>query len=255
VIKALAKHGADVLSPMADGHCPITVAVQCGKAGVIRALVKLGGDVHTPRNSFTPIFVAALHDQVESIHVLAELGVDLNLNVLNFTPLGAAAQSGNVRAIRALIANGGDVHAHQHGGGSVIIVAARNGHVEALQALVELWGDIDVIRASDGMAAVQVAALNGHEKVVKRLYKLGANMKPKDPLISEVVTRLANVIGHAEASQMIETTMEKLTRECEFCGCSSKRVKACSKCMKVRYCSAECQKQDWKEHKKECKAT
>ncbi|KAF8991943.1 hypothetical protein BDQ17DRAFT_1188267, partial [Cyathus striatus] len=30
-------------------------------------------------------------------------------------------------------------------------------------------------------------------------------------------------------------------------------LKICTGCRKVRYCSEECQKTDWKRHKKECK--
>jgi hypothetical protein len=45
--------------------------------------------------------------------------------------------------------------------------------------------------------------------------------------------------------------------ECTNCGRSSKDGKvfsACGKCKKARYCSQECQKVDWKTHKKVCQA-
>jgi len=39
---------------------------------------------------------------------------------------------------------------------------------------------------------------------------------------------------------------------CRACGKKGKPLSVCSKCMKVKYCSRECQVQDWKRHKKDC---
>ncbi len=42
-------------------------------------------------------------------------------------------------------------------------------------------------------------------------------------------------------------------RECAHCKKSGLKFKHCSACKSVYYCSRECQKSDWKRHKKECK--
>ena len=42
-----------------------------------------------------------------------------------------------------------------------------------------------------------------------------------------------------------------LTRYCRACG-KKDDVKKCSKCKKVSYCGKECQKKDWKDHKRSC---
>jgi hypothetical protein len=43
--------------------------------------------------------------------------------------------------------------------------------------------------------------------------------------------------------------------KCSVCrGRGKPKIKACAKCKKVRYCSAECQKKDWKAHKPKCEA-
>jgi hypothetical protein len=41
-------------------------------------------------------------------------------------------------------------------------------------------------------------------------------------------------------------------KKCKIC--SKKTTNRCSKCKRVHYCSQECQKKDWKEHKGTCKA-
>ncbi|POR39269.1 T-complex protein 1 subunit zeta [Tolypocladium paradoxum] len=47
------------------------------------------------------------------------------------------------------------------------------------------------------------------------------------------------------------------TKRCRKCGKTEGKdggaLKKCSRCVKVKYCSAECQKQDWKKHRTECK--
>ena len=40
---------------------------------------------------------------------------------------------------------------------------------------------------------------------------------------------------------------------CNGCKIISLKLKICTGCNKVLYCSRECQKKDWKEHKKICK--
>lgn len=44
---------------------------------------------------------------------------------------------------------------------------------------------------------------------------------------------------------------ESHERVCRHCGKAS--LKVCSKCMRIRYCSVECQEHDWKFHRQICK--
>jgi len=47
--------------------------------------------------------------------------------------------------------------------------------------------------------------------------------------------------------------MKKKLRLCTNCKTPSYNLKRCSKCKKKWYCSVECQKKNWKFHKKNCK--
>merc|ERR1712098_654381 len=42
-------------------------------------------------------------------------------------------------------------------------------------------------------------------------------------------------------------------RTCAFCGVVQLKMKICSRCKQVNYCSGQCQKSHWKEHKRQCK--
>ena len=41
--------------------------------------------------------------------------------------------------------------------------------------------------------------------------------------------------------------------DCKNCSSKHLNMSKCSKCEKVRYCSIECQKEDWPTHQKDCK--
>ena len=126
-------------------------------------------------------------------------------------------------------------------------MAAENGYVEVIRALAEHGADLNTPN-QDGVSPVLVAANEGHSDVIKLLYKLGADMKPH---FKWSMKDLAEKNDQAEAVQCIDRILAKLTNECECCGRSSKRLKKCSKCEKVRYCSLDCQKQDHQKHKHE----
>lgn len=62
------------------------------------------------------------------------------------------------------------------------------------------------------------------------------------------------ILDHQKSNQSrlekeLEKELEKI--ECGFCKLITK-TKRCGKCKTMRYCSIDCQKSDWNNHKEEC---
>ncbi|KAG8164047.1 hypothetical protein KVR01_005965 [Diaporthe batatas] len=72
------------------------------------------------------------------------------------------------------------------------------------------------------------------------------------PFVEDIVDD--SVVGASSGSGMSVQGDETL--RCRNCGTVEAKdggpLKKCMRCLKVRYCSAECQKKDWKKHRMEC---
>jgi hypothetical protein len=163
----------------------------------------------------------------------------------------AAALQGHDAAIRALCELGADVNTPDTPDVTPVSAAAHKGHVKAIRLLCELGADINTSK-NDGISPLLVAAKNGHQKVVKLFRKLGENMN-EESIHGMTPLCLAQAFGHPEVAA-------KLTKYTACCACCQKqgtadvKLLACSRCLKTYYCSAECSKQDWKQHKQTCAA-
>jgi ankyrin repeat protein len=198
----------------------------------------------------TPVFMAAQMGHVDVIKYLAEHGADLNTPMHDGrTPVYIAAQMGHVEVIKTLVGHGADLNTPDEDGITPVYVAANHGHLDVVKTLVKFGADLNT-PTNDGSTPVLGAAQEGHADVIKLLYKRGANMKPDSTSLS--IKQLAQKKNHTQAVEMIDKILNKLTnKKCDYCGSSSYRLKVCSMCWKGRYCSRQCQVQDYKKHKKE----
>lgn len=70
--------------------------------------------------------------------------------------------------------------------------------------------------------------------------------------ISIFVQLLRTLVLHHRARKMSDTAVGCNKIACAKCGTRSGRLKKCARCQFVRYCGSECQRADWKDHKKYC---
>jgi len=58
-----------------------------------------------------------------------------------------------------------------------------------------------------------------------------------------------------DSKQEESEKQEKSKKKCDYCKKKAdevKKLKKCATCLKTRYCSQECQRADWKNHKNVC---
>merc|ERR1712098_436129 len=90
--------------------------------------------------------------------------------------------------------------------------------------------------------------------------KTGKSMG-KERWEKEVVPMLCDMVFPKREIPQVPKHVKKMykmiDKEKECANCMEKRpinqLKTCGRCRKVLYCGADCQKQHWKLHKKECK--
>lgn len=101
-----------------------------------------------------------------------------------------------------------------------------------------------------------------HEKIddFKFIYHMGMH----DAHSGEIITASKAPVLMISSPECVRhfTTMRKRCpihrkikyhKICVNCGTKSENMKKCSQCKSARYCSSECQRADWKKHKKICK--
>lgn len=73
--------------------------------------------------------------------------------------------------------------------------------------------------------------------------------------VEDVVDRnLLKMIGQQELATGAAMSVTEVCRNCgRKDGKDGAALKKCARCLEVKYCSAECQKKDWKKHRMECK--
>merc|ERR1712195_49310 len=208
-------------------------AAALGHLEVVRALVtELGAEVNQAiQNGCTPVFIAAYQGHLEVVRALVtELGADVNQAKQDgTTPLYIAAQNGHLEVVRALVTElGADVN------------QAMKDSVTSRALMTELGANA-MQDIKDSITPVVIAAHMGHDQVAKYLARHGAD-------ISVFSQQLPNVAKSNDLAQWLESKSSCANPECVKGG-----EKRCARCLKVRYCSRECQVAHFRTHKVICK--
>lgn len=79
------------------------------------------------------------------------------------------------------------------------------------------------------------------------------------PLVEKVVDPDMLREAVAEIESRVDALGGGETSRCRSCGAAEAKgggaLKKCMRCLRVRYCSADCQRKDWKKHRMECEET
>jgi hypothetical protein len=192
----------------------------------------------------TPLYIAAHSGYVAVMRQLLDGGADVNKATTKngHTPLYAAADQGKLMALQCLLDDGADTNiATADGGKSPLYAAAAQGFLEVVRCLIVCGADVNAARSDGGGTPLQIASQEGHYNVALILLKGGA------------------VLGaaHARPSSVDSLPEQRMLRllarwRCATCDRHLRKEKTCDRCRSVSYCSRECQREDWAQHKPAC---
>jgi hypothetical protein len=133
--------------------------------------------------------------------------------------------------------------------------------MDVVRVLVkELGANIDQAN-SRGVTPVMAATGRGHEKIAKWLTRKGADIKKTaaHPNLSNQPFTAANFAASIAISKPSKASKDfaewlESKQSCANPGCAEGGKKRCARCLKVRYCSRECQVAHHPIHKATCRA-
>ena len=164
--------------PHGEHFTAVAVAAQEGHRAVVRRLLRAGAQVNpTVPGDAAPLVVAAQHGRRDIVRDLAAAGADLNYRGLRFkqTALTYAAGQGRVRMVRFLLSRGPRVDVRDSHGMTALMYAAGAGRLACVELLLKAQADVNAWSEPADMTPLKMAVLHGHQDVVRRLLRAGAD--------------------------------------------------------------------------------
>jgi ankyrin repeat protein len=207
MIATLAKSGADVKGSTSTGVTALMLAAASGRADAVSALIERGADVNARENvtQQTALMFAAAANRVEAIQVLVRHRAELAAvtKVVDLTAFSRELQDESRRFQQQGGARpaeeqrtGDQPNASQQrrpqvpgvdrqylynelvghtGGLAALHLAARQGHLDAVRTLADAGADLNQ-RTGDQTTPLLIAIINGHFDVAEYLVDRGANV-------------------------------------------------------------------------------
>ncbi|KAH8093086.1 ankyrin repeat-containing domain protein [Cristinia sonorae] len=222
---------------------PLALACFCGRAGEVKAAMELGWspDLNAAETPYKLGYCALvilgaqrIHsgppgtDHTELLKYLLRSGAPPDVeDIAGYTALNHATMNygSKVDLARILLENGANPNHRTRYGAVPILDSMQSAQIECIELLMEFGADLDIPDA-DGVLPSQ--------------FFVGAG-----PKIAAVVSKWLRKRSGEDAP------LDE--KKCKTCGKTEGSLKQCGKCHIVKYCSAECQRQDWRTHKQTCR--
>ncbi len=147
--------------------------------GAVRALVRRGVDVNTPRPDGTTALLWAAHwDDLEMAKLLLDAGADVNAaEDHGVTPLMRAAENASLAMVELLLTAGGNPGAAQTSGLTSLMIAAHTGNVRVVRALMTHGADVNAVITETSATALMWAVAAPHPEIVQVLIESDADVR------------------------------------------------------------------------------
>ncbi|XP_014215071.1 ankyrin repeat domain-containing protein 7-like [Copidosoma floridanum] len=178
VMERLIKDGYDINAQDSRGNTPLSIAVACNNADVVRFLLDKKVDINVlNHNGDTPLWIALKKSVSEAIiEMLIDSGVHVNIaDRRGDMPLTYVVQRNNTPVAIMLIDAGALVNIKNKKGLTPLIYAVKNNNVSLASILIKsgaLINDADKYGNTPLIHAVR----NNNVPLVKSLIKAGANL-------------------------------------------------------------------------------
>jgi len=263
MIDFLVSRGGDKLfeTPDGRGFTPLMIAASEGRNEIVTLMVEKYKCNINFTTDINPLFIAIQNDVIPTVEHLLRLGADPNAiqEKMQCRPLHIAASNNFLLLVTTLCDHGAIVDCEDPRGYTPLFMAAAEGYTKCVKLLLHYGANIHHRSHSDNTTAIFHSIMSNRVDTVKLMLEEGSNpydTKSQEGLTLEEVSKEKGNIKMANLLGGWLTFLEKngTGQLCSVCCKYLEKPKKCGKCKSRYYCSAECQKQDWTEHKKECKA-
>ena len=273
VVRLLLEAGANANCRTLLGNTPLLNAISYGEVACARELIPHADLRISGADGNNVLHACIIANQPEIFKLLLpHFADDIDVRTIkkrppanpdgpcDHTPLQIACLGGHHAMVKALLAAGASRTAHNTESFSCLHSAAQEGHLACVTMLIGRpenqkmsAAEIDA-RADQGLTALYLAAHGGHRYCCAALLAAGAD--PAAAAHGGFTALDAAKHFHPGNQELIELLECRgggpAPLLCAGCGASDKRLRACSACGSVSFCSDACMAQFWPVHKAEC---
>ena len=231
--------------------------IQDGDLEKFRSYIARGGNYRAKYSGHTPLFLACIEGHTHLATYISTLpGVDFHEKCMGVDSFYAACQSGCVDLVEFLLSlNVYNINLRQVEGCTAFFVACKGNHLALVKLLLDNGAQVDIPDEDDNSPLLSAVA-TGKLELFLLLLEHGAR-----PTLQAL--EFAKLAGRSQMRKILEEKLgTKIPKEvgivkhcCQCLATETKMLKMlmCARCQNASYCSEECQKAAWPQHKVCCK--